>query len=440
MFLDGLNYAAIAHNLANGHGSFWQPYFSATHDAQFYSHPPLALGMESLFFQWFGDSYLIEKAYSVLTYLVDGLFIVLLWHEAGYRKTTGWIPLLLWLSFPLVTWAAPNNLLENTMTVFILAGAFCYLKSNKQHRIILLLISSLLWLGAILCKGPTALFLPAFPIFIRLLDKNISWKHLCTDLLLLVGGLLVCIILLFLIQPAAYKYFIHYYKTQLVVSFTITPTNGSHFYILKSWLGQMAVPLIITTLSTLIQYFRKHKIDFFANGNHDKLRLSIAFLLTGLCGVLPIMISAKQHDFYMLSALPFFAIGLGMFVEVAVHKVITKPLGKGIGYMHTSAIVICVIAVFLNVSQYGKYGRDEVMMKEIERTMPYLQEGAVVNMSFAFANEWNVYGYYARIKDISLKVSKINGTYYLFDHPTLPDSNYIGLTPENKTIFLFRRK
>ena len=35
------------------------------------------------------------------------------------------------------------------------------------------------------------------------------------------------------------------------------------------------------------------------------------FLIMGLVGVLPIMVSVKQRDFYMLSALPFFALACG---------------------------------------------------------------------------------------------------------------------------------
>lgn len=439
MFLDGLNYAAIAHNLANGHGSFWQPYFSATHDAQFFSHPPLAIGMESLFFKWFGDSYLIEKIYSVITYLLSGGLIVWLWHELGLSKNTGWIPLLLWICFPIVSWAAPNNVLENTMTVFILASTLCYLKSIKKNRVILLLISSLLWLCAILCKGPTALFLLVFPIFFRLTEKEISLKQILLDLFGFFGGLILWTALLILIQPSAYSYFIHYYHTQIEVSFHISPTGGSHFYILIKWFEQIIFPLIITGLVIFISYLKRHEMPLFSNHNKEKIKIAISFLLTGLCGVIPIMVSAKQRDFYMLSALPFFAIGLSLFIESVIAQSIKIPKGKRVWILHSLAVFVCLSAIFLNISHYGKYGRDEVRLRDIERTLPYLQEGNIVNMPHSFASEWNLYGYYARIKNVSLKVSANTGAYYLFDHSTLSDTNYIALTPENREVFLYKR-
>jgi len=69
MFVDGVTYAAISRNLANGLGSFWEPHFSATLDTQFHGHPPLALGMQSLAFRVFGDSLLVERfIHSLLFY------------------------------------------------------------------------------------------------------------------------------------------------------------------------------------------------------------------------------------------------------------------------------------------------------------------------------------------------------------------------------------
>ena len=42
MFMDGTMYASISRNLAQGLGSFWKLYFSATLYPEFHEHPPLA--------------------------------------------------------------------------------------------------------------------------------------------------------------------------------------------------------------------------------------------------------------------------------------------------------------------------------------------------------------------------------------------------------------
>ena len=75
MFMDGLYYATISRNLAEGTGSFWQLHFTATSYPIFYEHPPLAMGLQSIFFKIFGDSVYVERFYSLLTFIITGLII-----------------------------------------------------------------------------------------------------------------------------------------------------------------------------------------------------------------------------------------------------------------------------------------------------------------------------------------------------------------------------
>jgi hypothetical protein len=56
MFVDGLMYATISNNLAQGIGSFWSPQLSQTVFPAFHEHPPLVFGIESIFFRVLGDA------------------------------------------------------------------------------------------------------------------------------------------------------------------------------------------------------------------------------------------------------------------------------------------------------------------------------------------------------------------------------------------------
>ena len=56
MFMDGVLYATMAKNLANGIGTFWQSHMSEIIFPAFINHPPLAIGLESIFFRILGDS------------------------------------------------------------------------------------------------------------------------------------------------------------------------------------------------------------------------------------------------------------------------------------------------------------------------------------------------------------------------------------------------
>ena len=115
MFFDGVTYASISRNMAEGQGTFWNPHYTQTLYPEFRQHPPLALGMEALAFKAFGDHLWVEKAYSVLMFLLSGLLIALIWKRTTNNIRWAWLPLLFWLAMPLVTWCATNNMLENTM-------------------------------------------------------------------------------------------------------------------------------------------------------------------------------------------------------------------------------------------------------------------------------------------------------------------------------------
>ena len=76
MFMDGLMYATVAKNLAHGEGSFWFLKFSDTYLTSFHEHPPLIFGLQSLCFNLFGDSVLVERFFSFFTYIISGVFVI----------------------------------------------------------------------------------------------------------------------------------------------------------------------------------------------------------------------------------------------------------------------------------------------------------------------------------------------------------------------------
>jgi len=126
MFMDGLYYAAISKNLANGLGDFWYLHHTDFSHPIFREHPPLAMGLQSIFFSIFGDSIYIERFYSLLTFIVTGFFIHLIWKEVIGKKYSlySWLVLFFWAIIPLNSWACSNNILENTMNIFVASSVF----------------------------------------------------------------------------------------------------------------------------------------------------------------------------------------------------------------------------------------------------------------------------------------------------------------------------
>jgi 4-amino-4-deoxy-L-arabinose transferase-like glycosyltransferase len=59
LFGDGLLYASMSRNMAEGRGSIWQPYFSSSYwiegvPSTYYENPPLMIWVQSWFFRLIG--------------------------------------------------------------------------------------------------------------------------------------------------------------------------------------------------------------------------------------------------------------------------------------------------------------------------------------------------------------------------------------------------
>ena len=160
MFMDGLYYAAIAKNLSNGLGSFWYLHHTDFSHPIFHEHPPLAIGIQSVFFYLFGESIYIERIYSFFTFIFTGIIIHFIWEEINSKELTylSWVPLILWISIPLNSWACSNNILENTMNIFVSFSVLLSLKSLKSSKLKNIFLAGICLSLAFLSKGFVGLF------------------------------------------------------------------------------------------------------------------------------------------------------------------------------------------------------------------------------------------------------------------------------------------
>lgn len=122
MFMDGLLYATVAHNEANGFGTFWEPRASQLGLAglrTFHEHPPLTFGLQALWFRALGSAFWVERAYSLFTALITAGLMAMLWRKLMPKdrpeRDLAWWPVLLWVAMPTVHWCYHNNMQENTL-------------------------------------------------------------------------------------------------------------------------------------------------------------------------------------------------------------------------------------------------------------------------------------------------------------------------------------
>ena len=401
MFFDGVTYASISRNMAEGQGTFWNPHYTQTLYPEFRQHPPLALGMEALAFKAFGDHLWVEKAYSVLMFLLSGLLIALIWKRTTNNIRWAWIPLLFWIAMPVVTWCATNNMLENTMAVFVLLSVYLMIVGYQRNKRIWLFLAGISLFAAFLSKGFTGLFPLVFPIIYCIFDDKRRWIQGLVDTLLLFITLVVLAGVLFLVFPPSFSYLKDYIHLQVIGGGLHETTVNTRFFIVFSLLLQMIVPLVIFAIILILSKIfnkEKHKVFEFPP---DKKRF-LAFLILGLLGVLPMMVSVKQRDFYMLAALPFFALAFGHLSLSMVNMMLLEIKPNVRKWMLLGSSVILLLGVVLNVCRIGKYGRDEAFLVEMKKVLSEIPENEVIEIKQEDFTQWSWHAYFMRYGEVSL--------------------------------------
>ena len=435
MFMDGMFYTAISHNLANGIGTFWQPRMEAT--MLFYQHPPLAFGLQSLFYRLFGDSLYIDKLYSVTTFLATGVLMFLIWKISGKKSATAWLPLLMWLCFSLVWWALPNNMLENTMSIFIMASLLFYLLCKKRKRWYWLPVSGFMLCLAFFTKGPTGLFPLVMPCVYGIVFKEKIWtviKEVCLILL----GLFVPCLLLFVFVPASYSFMENYVQAQVLNSLRHVVTVNSRLYILLKFLIETIPQLIILALLIVYERVTKNRTLSHSYKMHNKMFWFL--VLTGLCGIIPIMVSLKQRGFYILPVFPFFALAWAMLFEKSVQQFIQRISAKVRHSLYIVSLLLIAVGIGSIIQHADTYSRDEQILTDIKQLLPHIPEKATIAMDKSMSEEWSLYAYFARYKYISLDVYNEKELLLIRDTTMLKNyDNIYSLKCQTKTLLLYER-
>lgn len=324
LFVDGQAYAAISRNMAEGYGSFWAPYFADKfwldynlHHTSFFEHPPLMFGMQSVLFKILGDTEVVENLYNLLILCSLIWLIHKIWTELFLDNKAlahcSWLAVFFWYGFRVVKWCAPNNLLDTSMAVFCLLSCYFQLKifsgnRNTWHWI----VPGIFIFLAVLTKGPVGLYPLALPLLYEISLGKGRYRKAIAAVTIMASTISLLMALVLLYEPAMYG-LSSYFNGQVVMALTqkrerIADGFTAHFYLLKI-LARDTLPHIILLSSMYI--FMKIVGLKFQLSRHSQKVLLFSILVT-MSGILPILISVKQWDSYLMPALPFFGISLGV--------------------------------------------------------------------------------------------------------------------------------
>lgn len=420
MYNDGIWYATLSRNLAEGRGTFWQPMLSETVFPAFHEHPPLVFGIQSLFFRLFGEGIWVERIFASLVFAASAGLMVLIW-----KKTTSsvvpklmdslWaLPLLLWLINEVTFLYYPGNLLECTLGLFALIAVYALLRIQKNSgSVVWWILAGAGIFGALLSKGPVGAFPLSF-FFLHWLVfrmENFGKIILKSSILLVLLGLFL---LPFLLYEPAWQSLQEYLDTQLLAALEGERTRYHHrenrLYLLRR-LFEVQIPALLATF--FIFLWGRKKVD--RKQWTGIFRKGLFFILIGLSASLPLMISPKQAYYYLLPALPWFALGLGLwiapFLQARLKLWRPSPLGRKITLLFLGTLL--ATGLYLSLKNIGAVSyRDRDVLHDLELLKEKLPEHSTVASTFYSAQ---LVGYLYRLHHISIDTASVQHNFLI--HP-----------------------
>ena len=400
MFMDGLIYSSVSRNLAEGIGTIWEPSFSQDYGASFYGHPPLMFVLQAFFFNLFGDYFWVERLFPLMVSLLTVVGIHTAWKSLGGTSTNSWFPVLLWIFMNEVVWACANNMLENTMTFFLIWFLVFYLRSrNGQARAILFkCLSGICIVFAFYVKGPVALFPIAFP-FVLFINKRLGFRQMLVDSLWLGLIVLFSFLMPYLLSENAAVFWNSYWELQILKGAGASATVESRWFIIGAFFKGIAIP---SALCFVVILLAGKWTSFSSVVVKNKWSLSLFFI--ALCGVVPMMISVKQRGFYILGVYPYMSLCLGLLAEGAV-SVLSNRLKQRKSFVLGRTVLsnlLLIIGIAMNLIFWGKPSRDIDKIKDVEVLTQHIDARTSVGIPKTLRSDWSLRGYCQRMGKISL--------------------------------------
>lgn len=430
MFMDAMLYTSVAHNEAHGFGNFWFPQFSKLNlniagFNSFHEQPPLAFGIESVFFRIFGDSMYVERFYVFFCACITAFLIHYLWklifRNQSDLKKFSWLPIFLWITTPTIYWAASNNVNENTMGIFTLLAVIFAFKAfiEEKRNWIKICLSGLFIFLATFTKGFPGFFPLGVPFLFFITTRKISFKNTFLYSLILLVIPLGIYAILFQIPVSHDSLSIYLFKRALA-RISDAPTTSNRFESLISLFSDLIPQLGLMVILFSIAKIKKVKYNWVIS---PKILLFI--ILIGLAGSVPLMLTMVQKAFYLTPCYPFFAIATGMILLpllIVFYKYVNTD-SKGFKIFRGITVVLLIGSVSIVAMMKGKTGRDETLLHDVRIVSKLIpQHGEITITNFAFGFEWELQCYLMRYYFISCDFEPATpNKYFIIDKNEKPD-------------------
>ncbi len=411
MFMDGTQYAVVAKNLAEGKGSFWFPYLSSGWERHgqtaFLEHPPLVYWLQSFFFELFNGSIYSERLYSMTVFILCALVIAALWKRVFINnpryQTFWWLPVLTWVITPSVYWCYTNNMLESTVSLFVLCSVYFFIRAMQTlaNPWVWIILSSAAIFMASLSKGLQGLFTLSLPLLAFMMFKDFPKRKMIAWALIMLGVVTMIYISLVMMSEDAQRSLTFYVKERLLYRVNETAQVENRFAVLWWLFTELLVPSILVAIIYFTpKVLSQHRLSVILHENEKKW--AIFFLCIGFAGVVPLTLTYVQRAVYFVPALPFFAMTIATLMLPRVHRIVDHLSNKSIKALTAiHAVVLCSV-LFWTGARAGNVSRDESVLNEVHALAEEVPEHSIIGVPYSIYDDWDFQFYLLRYHNIEL--------------------------------------
>ncbi len=416
-FFDALVYSSIARNMSELSHSFWSPHHFFGSEKVFYEHPPMQFWLQSHFFNILGDHLWVDRLFSFVVFLINLLIMLKIWNFLNLRKKIKndqnnsllWLPVLLWISAPLVFWSYPITMLENTLTLFTALSALFFLGYKKTNHFGYFFLYVLSIAGAFLVKGPVGLFPLAFPVFYGLSFYSNLWKKYFAETIYVIIILTLIFGFIFVIDKESYPFLKQYFNQQVLASLQgVRESPEPPWKTLFEIVNQNLLAFILGLLLV------KNKKLIFNDIWDDKEKRGTFFFMAfvSLSASLPLMVSPKQRLFYIIPSIFFYSLCFALLFRSGIERRLLSMKNKHrnkklfFGFLFLT-IVICIFLL----KKIGSVRRDHSDIEVTSFIKNHLVAGSTVRMKPK--PDWSLISYLQRYHKITTKVGNSKDTIIL---------------------------
>lgn len=435
VFMDGMLYISVGKNLADGMGNFWEPHFSQTSMPIFREQPPLYFGLLAVFYKVFGNSMYVERLFCFVCFFLTLLYIHKIWKTLFYKQAeiakNNWLPVLFFATIPVCFWAYANHVEETVMTLFATMSVY-YLSvalfKNEKIVINVLLAGICVFLSS-LTKGIQGMFPIAGIFFYWIVKKEYTFKQNVIYSTLLVCTPFLIYGLLIIVNPHILDVIKLYLENRLGHAFkgTMHNTTNNRFEILIRLFTEL-IPMFGLMLIVYL-FHKKQKMQSTSKLYSTEL---VWLLLIGLSGSLPLMSTLEQRGFYLLTALPFFALAGAVVIANPINQIVSSinTTGAAFKYISLATIALLIGSISYTITCLGKTKRDNEMLSDVYTLGNMIPRGEKIGIPSEMWEKWNFQTYMVRYNYISLDSESKTNNFFVIEKELSKE-----LVPPNYELF-----